>query len=142
MVYYTIGLRLWQVQRVVLQTQAEYMAYVPTGWHLPGDAEWTELTNSLGGGSVAGDKLKESGTTHWTSPNAGATNETGFTALPGGGRDLDGSFKFFNGYGNWWSATEGSASSAWGRRMYYDGGGVLKVSGSNELGFSVRCVRD
>ena len=118
------------------------MVYVPTGWHLPGDAEWTELTNSLGGGSVAGDKLKESGTTHWTSPNAGATNETGFTALPGGGRDLDGSFKFFNGYGNWWSATEGSASSAWGRRMYYDGGGVLKVSGSNELGFSVRCVRD
>lgn len=56
----------------------------PAGWHLPSKAEWTELTDYLGGGSVAGGKLKEIGTTHWSSPNTGATNETGFTALPGG----------------------------------------------------------
>jgi uncharacterized protein (TIGR02145 family) len=58
----------------------------PAGWHLPSDAEWTELTDYLGGKSVAGGKLKETGTTHWASPNTGATNETGFTALPGGYR--------------------------------------------------------
>ena len=56
----------------------------PTGWHLPTDAEWTTLTDYLGGKNVAGGKLKETGTEHWFSPNTGATNESGFTALPGG----------------------------------------------------------
>jgi uncharacterized protein (TIGR02145 family) len=58
----------------------------PTGWHLPSDTEWKELTVYLGEASVAGGKLKETDTTHWISPNAGATNETGFAALPGGSR--------------------------------------------------------
>ncbi|MBI5010148.1 MAG: fibrobacter succinogenes major paralogous domain-containing protein, partial [Bacteroidia bacterium] len=56
----------------------------PIGWHVPSDDEWTLLTTFRGGYSVAGGKLKETGTLHWTSPNTGATNETGFTALPGG----------------------------------------------------------
>src|SRR5574344_54019 len=68
----------------------------PTGWHVPSDAEWTELTDYLGGASVAGGKLTETGTTHWNSPNTGATNETGFTALPGGYRFSNGAF---NGIG-------------------------------------------
>ena len=83
-----------------------------TGWHLPSDAEWTELTDYLGGTSVAGGKLKETGTTHWASPNTGATNETGFTALPGGGRGYDGTFFNIGGYGTWWSATEYSSDIA------------------------------
>ena len=72
----------------------------PTGWHLPSDEEWTELTYYLGGESVAGGKLKETGTTHWNSPNTGATNETGFTALPGGYRGIYGNFGNIGYYGN------------------------------------------
>jgi uncharacterized protein (TIGR02145 family) len=61
----------------------------PIGWHVPTDAEWTTLTTYLGGESVAGGRLKETGTMHWVSPNVGAINETGFTALPGSCRDFD-----------------------------------------------------
>src|SRR5574344_393885 len=82
----------------------------PDGWHLPSDAEWTELTNYLT--SYAGGKLKETGTTHWNSPNTGATNETGFTALPGGYRNFSGTFLDIGNYGYWWSATEGGTNSA------------------------------
>jgi uncharacterized protein (TIGR02145 family) len=64
----------------------------PSGWHLPTDAEWTELTEYLGGESVAAGKIKETGITHWAPPNTGATNETGFTALPGGYRGSNGTF--------------------------------------------------
>jgi uncharacterized protein (TIGR02145 family) len=91
----------------------------PTGWHLPSDAEWTELIDYLGGGEVAGGKLKETGTTHWESPNTGATNETGFTALPGGFRNYDGNFLNIGYNGLWWSATENGASSAMACDMNY-----------------------
>src|SRR5665647_2153473 len=64
----------------------------PTGWHVPSDAEWTTLSTCLGGDAVAGGAKKETGTTHWTSPNTGATNSSGFTALPGGLRDRTGPF--------------------------------------------------
>src|SRR5574344_1416783 len=90
----------------------------PTGWHLPSDAEWTVLTDYLGGESVAGGKLNETGTTHWNSPNTGATNETGFTALPGGYRRSNGSFLNIGYLGHWWSATEFNTSNAWYRLMY------------------------
>jgi len=114
----------------------------PTGWHLPSDAEWTELTDYLGGTSVAGGKLKETGTTHWASPNTGATNETGFTALPGGYRYYDGTFNDFGYYGGWWSATEGGADGAWHRHMEGSYSYVLRYGYDKEVGFSVRCVRD
>lgn len=114
----------------------------PTGWHVPSDAEWTVLTDYLGGEGVAGGKLKETGTTHWTSPNTGATNETGFTALPGGTRYPNGSFSIVGDYGYWWSATEYNASSAWGRFVYYDLSNVFRDRYFKEVGISVRCVRD
>ncbi|MCF8347911.1 MAG: hypothetical protein K9G61_03780 [Bacteroidales bacterium] len=114
----------------------------PTGWHLPSDDEWTELTNYLGGTSVAGGKLKETGTTHWNSPNTGATNETGFTALPGGFRFNFGAFNLFGSNGYWWSATEGNASNAWFWYMGYDSSNVFKYSDYKEMGMSVRCVKD
>ena len=114
----------------------------PTGWHVPSDAEWTELTDSLGGTSDAGGKLKETGTTHWNSPNTSATNETGFTALPGGNRYYDGSFDGIGSNGYWWSATEGDAADAWYRFMIFINSNVYRDYYFKELGFSVRCVRD
>jgi uncharacterized protein (TIGR02145 family) len=115
----------------------------PTGWHVPSDAEWTTLTTSLGDESVAGDKLKETGTAHWTSPNRGATNETGFTALPGGHRYVDGMCNYIGLGGYWWSSTEVSTASAWLRFMScYDAGVYSYDYYSKQEGFSIRCLRD
>jgi uncharacterized protein (TIGR02145 family) len=114
----------------------------PTSWHVSGDAEWTTLTDFLGGETVAGGKLTETGTTHWGGPNSGATNETGFTALPGGMRNVNGAYLDINYHGGWWSSTEGSATGAWYRLMYYDYADVDRYNLNKNFGFSVRCVRD
>jgi uncharacterized protein (TIGR02145 family) len=115
----------------------------PTGWHVPTDAEWTTLTDYVGGTSVAGGKLKETGITHWKSPNTGATNETGFTALPGGYRNYyEGAFNSIGNIGVWWSKSEYNTDSAWGRRMRYNYSDVSKAGYDKAMGFSVRCVRD
>jgi uncharacterized protein (TIGR02145 family) len=114
----------------------------PAGWHVPTDAEWTTLIEYLGGEDVAGGKLKETGTTHWDSPNTGATNETGFTALPGGLRIYDGGFSDFGYTGYWWSATENYANYARYRRIVFNSNDVYISSSSMEMGYSVRCVMD
>jgi uncharacterized protein (TIGR02145 family) len=114
----------------------------PTGWHVPTDAEWTVLTDYLGGESVAGGKLKEIGTVHWNSPNTGATDEVGFTALPGGRRSVSGSFYDVRGIGFWWSATPGSSDFSWARYLYYANASVIRNSYNKSYGFSVRCLRD
>jgi uncharacterized protein (TIGR02145 family) len=111
----------------------------PTGWHVPSEDEWTTLTDYLGG--AAGGKLKETGTTHWNYPNGSATNESGFTALPGGGRG-----EFFGDvgrYGDWWSSSESStAGYAWFWTLDYGTGNVLIFCGPKFRGCSVRCVMD
>ena len=114
----------------------------PTGWHVPTDAEWTTLTDYLGGTSVAGGKLKETGTTHWNSPNTGATNETGFTALPGGSSANYGTFYLIGYFGNWWCATEYGTSYAWYRDVSYNGSSVYRNFSGKQDGFSVRCLLD
>jgi len=114
----------------------------PSGWHIPSDAEWTTLTTYLGGESVAGGKLKETGTTHWKSPNKGANNETGFTALPGGSRYYYGSYFDIGTYGYWWTSTEFSPTYAWSRYMLHDFDNVSKYNFDKQYGFSVRCVKD
>ena len=114
----------------------------PTGWHVPSDAEWTVLTDYLGGESVAGGKLKETGTTHWASPNTGATNETGFTALPGGSRSSNGTFYDIGSNGLWWSATVYGASNAWYLYVSSNNSTVRINNISKGYGFSVRCVRE
>jgi uncharacterized protein (TIGR02145 family) len=114
----------------------------PVGWHLPSDAEWTQLTTYLGGESVAGGKLKETGTTYWNSPNAGATNETKFAALSGGYRRYGGTYHLFGINGFWISATDKNAELAYCRSIFYDNSSVLRDLYYKELGFSVRCVRD
>jgi uncharacterized protein (TIGR02145 family) len=113
----------------------------PDGWHLPSDAEWTALIDYLGGKNVAGGKLKETGTTHWSRTNGLVTNETGFTALPGGYR-IDGIFSDIRNAGTWWSATEDTSDLVWVRSIgnYYNS--VSRYSSKKEYGFSVRCVRD
>jgi uncharacterized protein (TIGR02145 family) len=115
----------------------------PTGWHVPTDAEWTVLSDYLGGELVAGGKMKSTGTQYWQSPNSDATNESGFSGLPGGGRsNLFGIFVNVGDDGNWWSSSESSATSAWGRGLYYTNGFVDRSDGDKRLGLSVRCLRD
>jgi uncharacterized protein (TIGR02145 family) len=114
----------------------------PTGWHVPTDAEWTVLTDYLGGEAVAGGKLKEVGFSHWSSPNTSATNETGFTALPGGYRNLDGLFSWVGDLGHWWSSTEVNTYDSWFRSMSYGSKLVDRGNDRKRYGFSVRCLRD
>jgi len=77
----------------------------PSGWHIPTDEDWTLLTNALGGESISGGKLKDTGTVYWISPNMGATNESGFSGLPGGNRYDDGRFGGIRDDANFWSST-------------------------------------
>jgi len=113
----------------------------PLGWHVPTDAEWTTLTVFLGSVFVAGGKMKEVGTSHWQSPNTGATNESGFTALPGGYRTLA-AFMNINTYSIWWTSSSNGASSAYFRYLYYDNDDIMKSSYNKGYGFSIRCVKD
>lgn len=122
----------------------------PSGWHVPTDTEWTDLFTYLGGGIIAMGKLKETGTTHWLSPNTGATNETGFTALPGGYRGINGNFGSVDGYGNigsiggWWSSTHTNDNRfAWVHAITYDEAyDVSRYDNMMICGFSIRCVKD
>jgi len=114
----------------------------PEGWHLPTDAEWTTLTDYLGGDDVAGGKMKEAGLSHWDSPNEGATNSSGFTALPCGYRYREGKFYNIGFYGDWWSSTQLSIIYVWNRGMTYFYHHVTRNAYLKENGFSVRCIRD
>ncbi len=116
----------------------------PDGWHLPTDSEWQELVDYLGGSSVAGGKLKEPGTKHWYSPNTGATNESGFLALPGGGRShSDGYFRYRYYHSYWWSASENGTTYDWTYNLDYDNAEATRYEYfSKSLGFSVRCIKD
>jgi uncharacterized protein (TIGR02145 family) len=115
----------------------------PTGWHVASDSEWKTLVKNLGGENIAGGKLKEAGTLHWLTPNNGATNSYGFTALPGGERQsFDGALVIINYQGYWWSYTSDNdlKSRMWG--MTYDDSSMLKWSKEKTSGLSVRCVKD
>ena len=115
----------------------------PTSWHVPTETERSTLTTYLGGVSVAGGKLKETGTTHWLSPNTGATNETSFTALPGAGRNYQGAYSKLGNSGYWWNSTEyDSDSNAYSWAMDYSGANVRNSYSYKQTGLSVRCVRD
>jgi uncharacterized protein (TIGR02145 family) len=113
----------------------------PKGWHIPSLQEWQELIDYLGGDSVAGGKLKEVGTEHWASPNAGATNASGFTALPGGAwvqvpnRNLGFS-------GNFWTSTRATGDSAWAFSVVYSDSAAHFETCIKKGGLSIRCVKD
>jgi len=130
-------------------TVADTRNVCPTGWHVPSDAEWSTFINYLdpnanGGNNTntAGGKMKSTGTQYWLSPNTGATNESGFSGLPGGTRNSGGTFGGIGYYGLWWSSTESSANGAWDRNLGYDSGDGDRSNASKRSGFSVRCLRD
>ena len=122
----------------------------PTGWHVPSDAEWTTLTDFLGGTSAAGGKMKSTATQPtsggWIAPNTGATNSSGFTGLPGGGRAASGGAFFDLGYvGVWWSSSAvgpGNPGNAWYRSLFYNTANANRGNDFYRTGYSVRCVRD
>ncbi|MBM2815196.1 MAG: hypothetical protein HW421_1958 [Ignavibacteria bacterium] len=114
----------------------------PKEWHISKDEEWSILRTYLSGNKVAGGKLKESETSHWQSPNLGATNESGFTALPGGFRYDDGSYDRIGFGGIWWTSTEGNDALPFYCYLGYDYVSVNRTSYySKKTGFSVRCVK-
>jgi uncharacterized protein (TIGR02145 family) len=122
----------------------EAMTACPVGWHLPSADEWTELTDFIGGPGGAGNKLKS--TTGWLERaglyNYNGTDEYGFSALPGGVGDPNGSFRYGHDQSRWWSATKLDDSDAWGMYLH---GGISNVEISRydkSYLYSVRCVKD
>jgi uncharacterized protein (TIGR02145 family) len=126
----------------------------PTGWHVPTDAEWTILTNNLGGLNAASGKMRATGTTYWNSPNEFSNNESGFTALPGGMRNAQASsvFSGLKDNASFWSATEISSNAAWSRSPTYFFDvflpppvlvpQVMAALIQKQSGLSIRCLKD
>ena len=125
----------------------------PDGWHVPTDEDWKELEMALGmsrsdadrtqwRGTDEGGKLKEAGLSRWQSPNRNATNETGFTAIPGGFRYDNGGFNSFGYYAYFWSSTETDPAGAWFRYLGYGDSYIFRSGCDKRFGFSVRCVQD
>ena len=134
----------------------------PKDWQISSSKDWEKLASGLGGiednnykfesdpnislTMIAGGKMKSSGTRHWKSPNRNATNESGFSALPGGFRSLTGvlylSFNSIYVFGSWWTSSENDSNSAWYRNLSYGTGALLKNTGLKSIGYSVRCVKN
>ena len=115
----------------------------PAGWYVPTQNDLTTLVNYLGGTSIAGGKLKESGTTHWKTPNTDATNSSKFTALPGGGRDAAYSYVFLNYIGIWWSSTDyyTGDGTAWILNLDNTSANATLYNGGMDPGASMRCIK-
>ena len=140
------GLYQWN-EMMQYVTTAGVQGICPSGWHIPTDAQWTAATTFLGGTSIAGGKMKTTGTIQagtglWNSPNTGATNESGFSSVPAGFRFINGAFGSIGSYGYWWSSSEYYTGVAWNRFVIYDSGNVYRSDLDKSCGFSVRCLRD
>ena len=133
-----------------LYTWDAAMQACPSGWHLASDDEWkklemylgmtqTEANNTYSRGTEEGKKMKS--ITGWKN-NGNGTNSSGFNALPGGGRDGDGSFYYLGDFGSWWSSSESSSSRAWLRNLYYDYDQVYRYYYNKTYGRSVRCLKN
>jgi len=113
----------------------------PAGWRIATDADWAVLAEFLGGEQVSGGKLKETDTLFWHSPNTGATNETFFSALPGGSRQPDGPFWYFGYYGLWWTSTAENSEFAFYRSLSFDNTALFKNHFRKKCGLTVRCIK-
>jgi uncharacterized protein (TIGR02145 family) len=114
----------------------------PDGWHVPSDAEWTVLIDKYKGSNKAGGKLKEAGTEHWISPNTGATNESGFTGLPGSFRQNIGKFTTFGYYGSYWSSKATSDTYANSLLLQFNNEMARFETITKKSGMYVRCIQD
>jgi len=123
----------------------------PKGWHVPTNAEWNKLLKflepsadtTLCCNNQAGNKMKTKGIQYWQSPNQKATNSSGFSGLPGGARNLNGStFNYMGQTGYWWSETETITKSGYGRFLFYLNGTLTRFNGVKSDGFCVRCLKD
>jgi len=112
----------------------------PNGWHMPSDKEWQFLIDFLGGNKIAGGKIKD--TNLWNKPNEGATNSSGFTALPAGVRFFKGNFIYLGRYSGFWSSTEGNREFAWLRYLDSGNSKATRLFFGKKNGFSCRCVKD
>jgi len=113
----------------------------PEGWRIAEDSDWQELIDFLGGHDIAGGALKEKGTAIWKGPNTGASNSSGFAAIPAGFRSLYGDFRHQGLYGYYWSATQSRSNCAWIRVFGYFDSRVLRTGGALGSGYSVRCIK-
>ncbi|MDP2724187.1 MAG: FISUMP domain-containing protein [Bacteroidales bacterium] len=136
------GLYQWDEMMEYVPSGAGVQGICPDGWHIPYDGEWTSLSDFLGGASVAGGKMKESGYVHWNSPNTDATNSSGFTGLPGGFRRPTGwSSMGLAGYFS--SSNESSSTQVWTRNLYYENAQLTPFNGYlKKEGLSVRCLKN
>jgi uncharacterized protein (TIGR02145 family) len=113
----------------------------PAGWHVPKAREWNVVSEFLGLG-YAGGRLKEEGSVHWNVPNMGATNESGFTALPSGRRNAGGEFSGIQDWSYFWTSTPENEEKAWYRGIGNADAGIDRYSYNVKSGFSVRCLKD
>jgi uncharacterized protein (TIGR02145 family) len=113
----------------------------PAGWHVSTNDEWLEAEIFLGGADEAGGRMKEAGFVHWTTPNTGADNSSGFTGLPGGMRNLLSVFSSLGENGLWWTASSFDASTYWSTYLWTMNAGVDHNPAPKNYGFSIRCVR-
>jgi uncharacterized protein (TIGR02145 family) len=119
----------------------------PTGWHVPNDAEWSVMTDYIGGENTAGGKMKstgtvESGTGLWIVPNTDATNESGFSGVPGGLCNYIGGPSAFGSNGYWWSSSDSGPDYAWLRYLNYFYNNSYRADSDKQNCFSVRCLKD
>jgi uncharacterized protein (TIGR02145 family) len=113
----------------------------PDGYRIPSDLDWISLINSLEGNIMAGAKLKENDFKHWMKPNANATNESGFSALPGGYREVDGKYYVLGFKGYWWSSKKNYISMVWNTGLVYNIDILERLEHIKKNGLSVRCVK-
>ena len=145
------GLYQWN-EAMQYSTTPGVQGICPSGWHLPTETEWCTLTQYLDPtvdcgatgwiGTNAGGKMKENGILHWMSPNIGASNSSGFTALPGGNRSNDGNFYDFPRNATFFSSSQVGASGEWTWYLSSIGGKVYRAIGIKTYGYSARCLRD
>ena len=114
----------------------------PEGWHVPAAAEWRTLIGHLGGEAVAGGKMKDTVAGLWRLRVRGTTNESGFSALPAGGRGRIGVASDVGYFATWWSSTPYDSAYAWHWGLYPDNSGIRSNPGHKASGFSVRCMKD